>query len=293
MQGKIIKGIGGFYYVQGVDGSVYSCRARGSFRNQKIKPLVGDNVEIQILNEEEKEGNVEQILTRKNQLIRPAVANVDQALVVFAVKDPEPNLNLLDRFLIVMGQQHVPVRICFNKVDLAEASDCERLKNVYAATGYEVCFISTKTGEGIEELKEQLTGRTTVMAGPSGVGKSSLTNLLYPEAGMETGGISEKIRRGKHTTRHSEFFCLGDETYLLDTPGFSSIYLLDLQPEELKDYFPEFAPFEDDCRFLGCVHVGERNCGVKTALQEGKISEERYHNYRLLYEEQKDKRRYS
>ena len=291
MTGKIIKGIAGFYYVDnGTD--VYECKAKGVFRNKKIKPLVGDNVEFTVLSEAEREGNIDKILPRKNELVRPAVANIDQALVIFSITHPEPNLNLLDRFLVMMEVQEVPVKICFNKTDLTGDGERERLGNIYSSAGYPVYFTSTYENSGLDELRVLTEGKTTVLAGPSGVGKSSITNLLFPEAEMETGKISEKIQRGKHTTRHSELFAIGKDTYMMDTPGFSSMYLEELECGNLKDYFPELAAYEEDCKFLGCVHVGEPVCGVKEAVRQGKISESRYANYKLLYQELKDKRRY-
>lgn len=292
MTGKIVKGIAGFYYVDDGDGSVYECKAKGIFRNRKVKPLVGDDVEFSVLDEEEKEGSIEAIFPRKNELVRPAVANIDQALVIFSVTHPEPNLNLLDRFLVMMEVQSVPVNICFNKTDLSGEEERERLGKIYQTAGYPVYFTSTYENQGIDEVRSLIAGKTTVLAGPSGVGKSSLTNLLYPSAAMETGTISEKIERGKHTTRHSELFGIGNGTYMMDTPGFSSMYIENLECGELKEYFPEFAAFEDECRFLGCVHIGEPVCGVKEAVKAGEISESRYDNYRLLYQELKEKRRY-
>lgn len=292
MTGKIIKGIAGFYYVHDRVSKVYECKAKGIFRNRKIKPLVGDDVEFTVLDEKEQTGNIVDILERKNQLIRPAVANIDQAMIVFAVTDPEPNLNLLDRFLITMEMQNVPVVICFNKKDLGTEEKISALRAVYEAAGYLVYLTDAKSGEGLSEIKDLLRGKTTALAGPSGVGKSSLTNEIQPEAGMETGTISEKIKRGRHTTRHSELFFVEQDTFVMDTPGFSSIYVEELKPEELSFYFPEFEPFVPECRFLGCVHVGERECGVKTAVKEGKIAKSRYENYRLIYEELKNKRRY-
>ena len=271
---------------------VYECKAKGVFRNKKIKPLVGDNVEFTVLSEAEKEGNIDKILPRKNELVRPAVANIDQALVIFSITHPEPNLNLLDRFLVMMEVQDVPVKICFNKTDLTGDEERDRLGNIYSSAGYPVYFTSTYENRGLEAVRELTEGKTTVLAGPSGVGKSSITNLLFPEAGMETGKISEKIQRGKHTTRHSELFAIGKDTYMMDTPGFSSMYLEELECGNLMDYFPEFAAYEDDCKFLGCVHVGEPVCGVKEAVRQGEISESRYDNYKLLYQELKDKRRY-
>ena len=292
MTGKIIKGIAGFYYVHDGISNVYECKAKGVFRNKKIKPLVGDNVEFTILDENEQTGNIVDILKRDNELIRPAVANIDQAMIVFAVTDPEPNLNLLDRFLVTMEAQDIPVVICFNKQDLATQEEADKLVSIYEAAGYEVHLTNAKSGEGIEEIRGILRGKTTALAGPSGVGKSSITNEIQPEAAMETGSISEKIKRGKHTTRHSELFFVEAETFVMDTPGFSSMFVENTKPEELQQYFPEFDEFVPDCRFLGCVHIGERECGVKDAVKDGKISSSRYENYRLIYEELKNKRRY-
>ena len=294
MQGKIIKGIAGFYYVNVVESGVYECKAKGIFRKEKKKPLVGDNVEIEVLDEKEKLGNLVRILPRKNELIRPAAANVDQAMVIFAVKQPDPNYGLLDRFLISMEQQQVPTVICFNKQDLAQREEVQKMYHLYADCGYHVLLTSAFKEEGIAQVREILEGKTTVVAGPSGVGKSSLTNLLQEETSMETGEISKKLKRGKHTTRHSQLLAVGENTYLMDTPGFSSLYLEGLEKEELREYFPEFHEFEGQCRFQGCVHVHEPGCLVKEAVEEGKISRQRYENYVSFYEElkEKEKRRY-
>lgn len=294
MQGKIMKGIAGFYYVQTKNG-IYECKAKGSFRNRKLKPFVGDNVKITVLDEENKKGNMEEILERKNFLIRPAVANVDQTLIIFAAAKPDPNLNLLDRFLIMMEQKCVPVVLVFNKSDVAEYEKLAQLAKIYEDCGYQVLKVSALQKEGISEIKEILKGKTSTVAGPSGVGKSSIINLLQSDIHMETGNISEKIERGKHTTRHSELIAIAEDTYIFDTPGFSSLYVTDMEKEELKSFFPEFSQYEDGCKFLGCVHVNEPVCGVKEALKEGKISQSRYDNYKLLYEELKEneKRKYS
>lgn len=292
MTGKILKGIAGFYYVHGADDNLYECKAKGIFRNKNVKPLVGDDVEISILDESGKKGNIDRIFPRKNALVRPLVANVDQALVLFSITHPEPNLNLLDRFLVMMEVQKVPVKICFNKIDLADEEKILFTKNIYKEAGYPVYFTSTYKKKGIGEIRDLIQGKTTVLAGPSGVGKSSLINLICPQADMETGNISEKIQRGKHTTRHSQLFGVGNETYMMDTPGFSSMYIEDMDCGELKDYFPEFNAYEENCRFLGCVHIGERVCGVKDAVENGRINRNRYENYRLLYQELKEKRRY-
>ncbi|HIZ43980.1 MAG TPA: ribosome small subunit-dependent GTPase A [Firmicutes bacterium] len=292
MQGKIIKGIGGFYYVHDGHETVYECRAKGIFRSQGIKPLVGDNVEMDILSREECLGNIAEIFPRKNSLIRPAAANVDQALVIFAVKEPDPNLNLLDRFLVMMGMKEIPCRICFNKADLSSDGSMDHLVSVYEKAGYETYPVSTYTGEGLEKVRTVLRGRTTVMAGPSGVGKSSVMNAVNPGAAMETGAVSEKIKRGRHTTRHTELFWVEDNTFLLDTPGFSSLTPGNLECRELRWYYPEMEKLEGQCRFQGCVHVKEPDCAVKRAVEEGAVSRERYENYLLIYEELKQIKRY-
>ena len=292
MQGKIIKGIAGFYYIYAEDGNIYECKAKGIFRKDNFKPLVGDNVEITVLNEEEKEGSVTSILPRRNSLIRPAVANVDQAFLIFAMENPKPNFLLLDRFLIMMEQQDVPSVICFNKGDLAEPEEQQRLCRIYEDCGYQVIPASIKDGIGVDQIRKVLQDKTTVVAGPSGVGKSSLTNRLQDEICMETGEISKKLKRGKHTTRHSQVIPVEKNTFLVDTPGFSSLYLTDMKEEELRDYFPEFVMYEPQCRFQGCMHIHEPGCAVKKALSEGKISQQRYDNYLALYEELKEKRRY-
>lgn len=292
MQGKIIKGIAGFYYVHTGDGSVYECKAKGVFRKDKQKPLVGDNVELDILDTEKKLGHIASILPRKNELIRPAVANVDQALIIFAVTKPEPNFNLLDRFLILMEQKELPCIICFNKQDLFSDEEKQELSKIYEKAGHMVLFVSALFKQGVEELGELLEGKTTTVAGPSGVGKSSIINCIQPDIQMETGAISEKIERGKHTTRHSEIIPVNETTYLVDTPGFSSLLLFDLEKEELAQFYYEFSEYEPECKFIGCSHTHEPVCGVKEALESGKISSIRYKNYRLLYEELAGKKKY-
>lgn len=292
MEGKIIKGIAGFYYVHVVSHGVYECKAKGIFRKRKIKPLIGDNVEIDILNEDEKIGNIVEILPRKNELIRPAVSNIDQAMIIFAAAEPNPNFNLLDRFLLLMAKQKVPVLICFNKKDIVEQKDLDLLYQTYEKCGYQILFTSTYTKEGVENVANCFRGKTTVLAGPSGVGKSSLMNLLNPEAKMEIGKVSEKIKRGRHTTRHSEIIHVEGSTYVMDTPGFSSIWIDQFEKEEIKDYFIEFQEFEPQCKFQGCLHMNEPICGVKQALEKGLISRIRYENYVNLYEELKEKRKY-
>lgn len=292
MQGKIIKGIAGFYYIHAENGQVYECKAKGAFRKQKIKPLVGDMVRIAVLDEAEHLGNVEEILPRKNELIRPAVANIDMALVIFAAAKPEPNFNLLDRFLCMMEFQNVPVTICFNKTDLVDEEKIEDYRRIYEPAGYRLMSTCTRTGEGVDAVKALLHGKTTTVAGPSGVGKSSLINALQSDVQMQTGVISDKIDRGKHTTRHSEIVPVMEDSYIMDTPGFSSMDVPGFEKEDLWTCFPEFREYEPYCKFQGCSHINEPDCGVKEALAEGKISSVRYENYKLLYEELKNMRKY-
>ena len=292
MTGKIIKGIGGFYYVVCENGITYECKAKGVFRNRKIKPLVGDNVEIEILDEEKNLGNIEDILPRFNWLNRPAVANVDQTVIIFAVSAPAPNFNLLDRFLINMEQHEVPTVICFNKVDLEGFRQSEDICRSYTKSGYEVLFISAESGYGIDVLEAVIKGKTTVFAGPSGVGKSSTLNSLFPDANVQTGGLSEKIQRGKHTTRHSELMFVDDDTYIMDTPGFSSLYTEGIEAEDLKLYFPEIAAYTGTCKFNMCNHISEPGCLVKKAVSDGRISKMRYDDYVMVYNELKEKRKW-
>lgn len=293
MQGKIMKGIAGFYYVQCGNEAIYECRAKGIFRKDNRKPFVGDMVCMEVLDEKEKTGTITELLPRKNKLFRPAVANIDQAAVVFACRDPKPNCNLLDRFLITMEYLDVPVLICFTKSDLADEDGMEELRQIYEAAGYPVCVVSIhKEDEQMHKLKELLAGRVTAFAGPSGVGKSSLLNYLHPDAGMETGAVSEKIKRGRHTTRHSELFYLGNQTFLFDTPGFSSLDFNQMDKEKLELYFPEMGPFLGQCRFHGCTHISEPSCAVKKALLEGKLSASRYENYCSFYKELASVRKY-
>ena len=292
MQGKIIRGIAGFYYVHVVESGVYECKAKGIFRKDGIKPLVGDDVEIEILDEKDMEGNIMQILPRRNDLIRPAVANIDQALVVFAAAKPKPHFQLLDRFLVMMESKEIPAILCFNKSDIVDDAEIASLKEIYENCGYPLLFTSAKEETNIDELKELLRGKTTAIAGPSGVGKSSLINQLQSGVKMETGSISRKIERGKHTTRHSELIVLEDGSYIMDTPGFSSLYVGDMEKEELKYCFPEFSAYEGKCRFNGCSHTHEPGCAVQEAVEEGKIHRMRHEDYTFLYRDLQEKKRY-
>ena len=293
MQGRIVKGIAGFYYVHVEGHGIFECKAKGIFRRDKQKPLVGDYVSLDILSEQEMVGNITDILPRQNALIRPQVANVDQTLLIFALTSPVPNFQLLDKLMLQYIKQDVPIILCFNKEDLVENSDVQAVKEMYSGSGCSVVISSAATGEGIDELKSMLSHKTTTVAGPSGVGKSSIVNSLQGNVYMETGEISRKLERGKHTTRHSEIIPIGDETYIMDTPGFTSYDIIDIEASELPDYYQEFTNYTD-CRFQPCSHTHEPDCSVKQAVISGHINRERYENYVQLYDELKafEKRKY-
>ncbi len=285
MQGKIIKGIAGFYYVN-IDGlGTFECKAKGSFRNVGTKPLVGDDVEIDIIDSEKMLGNVVDIMPRKSQMIRPACANVDQALVIFAAKNPDPNFNLLDRFLIYMESENVPCIIVINKDDLLNANEAQYIQSAYVNAGYHLFFVSAKDQSGTEALMDILDGKTTVVAGPSGVGKSSLINLFCNNEYCETGEISRKTLRGKHTTRHAELMPIKEKTYIMDTPGFTSLDVFGAAKDNLKYFYKEFDEYNDSCRFNNCVHKNEPDCAVKEAVEKGLVSKLRYENYLELLSE--------
>ena len=277
MTGKIIKGIGGFYYVS-AEGKLYTCKAKGICRLENVRPMIGDEVELSVIDADRCEGSIDEILPRRNSLLRPAVSNIDIVLVVQALAKPKLQPYLLDRFLLSMEMRDIPIGIIWNKADL-----CREIPAAYR--DYPGILTSAKTGEGIDAVRACIRGKSAALAGPSGVGKSSITNLLCPEALMETGGISRKIERGKHTTRHSEFFALGEDTFLCDTPGFTSVVFEDIPSDRLKYYFRDFAPYEGKCRFHGCMHLAEPECAVKQALEDGNIAESRYDSYTKIYDE--------
>lgn len=293
INGKIIKGIGGFYYVDTEKG-LYECRARGIFRKNKITPLVGDRVSISVVDEENKKGVVEEIEKRDTELVRPPIANVDKALIVFAIKNPAPNLSLLDRFIVLAEKENLEIVIVFTKVDLdADGELLAELKSIYEVSGYKVIPVSNKLKLNIDKIKEELKENTVVFAGPSGVGKSSLLNEVDKNFELKTGEVSDKIKRGKHTTRHAELLKLECGGMVADTPGFSSLTLDDTDESELKEYFIEFDKY-DDCRFGSrCIHENEPSCAVKEAVENGEISKKRYESYiQLLNEIRSEKRRY-
>ncbi|WP_333637740.1 ribosome small subunit-dependent GTPase A [Tissierella praeacuta] len=290
INGIIVKGIGGFYYVR-TKSDIVECRARGVFREEKLTPLVGDKVRIRI-SDEDNTGYIEEIYPRTSKLLRPPVANITQAIIVMSIKGPDINPWLLDRFIIMAEHENLDIVICINKSDLAEERALD-LKSIYKNIGYKVINTSIVTGEGIDELKELLNNNISVFAGPSGAGKSSLLNTVNENFKLETGNVSFKTKRGKHTTRHIELLELHDNTFVLDSPGFSSLNIDFIEQEiELKNYFREIYKYGDKCRFISCLHKNEPNCEVKKQVEEGNIRKERYENYLLFLEEIKNIRRY-
>ena len=289
MDGKIIKGIGGFYYIKTEEGLI-ECKARGKFRHKDIKPMVGDNVTIKI---ENGKGVIEEIHKRTSELVRPTVANVSLAFIVFAVKNPDINFDLLNKFLVLCEYNNIEVIVCLNKIDLVSEEEREEIKKRINDIGYEVLFINAKQGIGLERLKEKIEGNITVFCGPSGAGKSTLINKLADKEHMETGKVSEKLGRGKHTTRHSELIEVANG-YIVDTPGFSTLEIKDLMDKNsLKYCFPEFSEYNDNCKYRGCLHNKEPKCELKDAVEEGKVNRYRYNFYikslEEIIEEEKNK----
>ncbi len=289
MQGRIVKLLGGLYFVLS-EGKIYECKPKGVFRKKNVKPLVGDFVSLELL--PDGSGLILDVLERRSALIRPEVANADHALLFFAAASPNPSLNLADRFLINMQAYHLPVTVAFNKCDLIDEAEEKRLRDAFAGSGYNVLFLSLKEDIGVREVLSVLKGHTTVMAGPSGVGKSSFVNRALGLDKCETGDISEKIGRGKNTTRHSELMQIDEESWIFDTPGFTSFDVTDIEASDLQHYYPEMAEVFGECRFTGCVHINEPDCAVKEKLKNGGLSAVRYENYKMLYEELKKRRKY-
>lgn len=287
-EGTIIKGYSGFYYVA-CAGELYECSLRGKNRQKKVKFLPGDKVLFRIaerVDDDTRGGAIEELMPRKNELIRPPVANLDQLLILSAMADPVPDLRLIDRLTVFAQWNEVMPVICFNKADLAGDEQRQKLRDIYAPTGFPVVFCSTVTGEGIDDVKALLSGKFSVLAGNSGVGKSSMMNAISDRWQLATGDVSEKLGRGRHTTRHVELFQLDESTLIADTPGFSTLTLPeDIKREELSRLFPEFLHRLSDCRFATCMHKKEPDCAVKDALAQGEIAQSRYDNYLAFLEE--------
>jgi ribosome biogenesis GTPase len=281
MQGVIIKGIGGLYFVK-VNDKVIECSARGKFRYTGLSPVIGDKVEI-ILGSDESKGVIDKIFPRDTEMIRPVVANVTQAFVVFAFKQPDLNMDLLNKFLVLCKYYKLKIVLCLNKLDLVKDVDEELIKEL-ETVGCDIVFLKAKEGEGLESLKTRIKDNISVFCGPSGVGKSTILNSLLGREAMKTGDISKKSQKGKHTTRHSELIEY-EQGFLLDTPGFSSLSLDFIEKEQLQHCFPEFEKHTGDCRFSNCLHYKEPNCRVKEAVEEKEIYSNRYKFYIKTLEE--------
>ncbi len=292
MRGIIIKGIAGFYYVkEDVTGHVFQCKARGLFKKEGLTPAVGDEVVFQHGEGPEDDGLIVEILPRKNQFIRPPIANVDCFVIVMAAAHPRPNLALTDKFLVMAEKSNTEIILCLSKMDLAKHSLAEEIKGIYEPS-YRIAYVSTVTGEGLEDLKRMIKGKRVALAGPSGVGKSTLLNGLVPGAAAETGDISKKTKRGKHTTRHCELFDLGCDTMIFDTPGFTSFEILEADEEELQHLYPELVPFIGRCKYDNCRHLKEPGCAVRLAAEDGRIPWKRYESYKNQLGEIQEKNRY-
>ncbi len=286
LSGVILKGIGGFYYVE-TDAGILECKARGIFRKNNMKPFVGDNVEV-VLPSDNGYASIEEIYPRKNQLIRPPIANIDQLLIISSISNPEPNTVVIDKLIAVAQHNNIEPVVVISKVDLADPAE---LVDVYNLAGVKVVVTSKQDLESHEKIKELLLGKTTALTGNSGVGKSTLLNCIEKNFQVETGEISQKLKRGKHTTRYVELYPLGGGGYIADTPGFSSIDLGRfnmIDKEHLRYSFTDFNPYQNDCKFNSCNHIGEKGCAITVAVHEGKISQSRYDSYLAIYNEIKD-----
>lgn len=283
--GRIIKALSGFYYVHTPEGKTVECRARGIFRKQNISPLVGDYVTFSM---ERGKGMIESIAERKNSFIRPAVSNLDALVILASGANPVTDPFLIDRVAAIAGDRNVPILLCVNKTDLNDGAD---LIAIYRNAGFSVFPTSAETGEGISALREAICGKTVAFTGNSGVGKSSILNRLDEELSIKTGEVSEKLGRGRHTTRHVELYALGEDTYVIDTPGFSSFDTEQMElilKENLQYAFPDFAPYIGQCRYRDCAHLKERDCAVLAALESGEIEKTRHASYVRLYESAKE-----
>lgn len=282
-EGTILKGIGGFYYVRCDKGVIYETHACGRLRREGITPLVGDRVRLTAEND-----SINEVLPRRCAFVRPPVANIDQMIVVLAVLSPKADLRLIDTMLLYSESKSVDAAVCINKSDLDDAEECARIKSIYDRAGYKTIITSAKEGVGERELVSLLKGKISALTGNSGVGKSSLLNYIEQNFSLETGEISKKTERGKHTTRHVELMPLSVGGYVLDTPGFGKIEIPKMAKEEIAAHFPDFAPYKDKCRYSDCAHTAENGCAVVQAVEEGKVSQSRFESYLTFFQELKD-----
>ena len=289
MQGKIIGNISNTYKIK-TENKEYEAYARGKFKNEEIIPVVGDNVEIEVIDEDKGEAIIEKILPRINYVKRPRIANIDQIIFIISTKHPKPDLLMLDKQLAYAQKLGIKAVIILNKIDLEE--NYKPIENLYEKIGYKVIATSAKEKFGIEEVKEVLKNKISVFSGNSGVGKSSIINMIFEEDKTQEGEISQKNKKGKNTTTDTKLYELEKNTYIADTPGFSNFDITEIESSELDKYFIEFKQEIQNCEFIGCTHLKEKNCGIKKALEAGRISKERYDNYCKIYEELKDKEKH-
>lgn len=289
MQGIIIGNVSNTYKIETTE-KIYVAYARGKFKNRDIKPLVGDRVEIEVTDEEKNEAIIEEILPRNNEIKRPKIANIDQIIFIISTKNPKPDLLMLDKQLAYAEKIHVEPIIVVNKCDLKEIY--KSIKELYSKVGYKVIVTSAKQNIGIDELKQVLQNKISVFSGNSGVGKSSIINALFDKEKTQEGEISKKNKKGKNTTTDTKLYKLEKDTYIADTPGFSSFEISEIESTGLDKCFREFVPEIEKCEFVGCTHIKEENCGVKKAMQEGRVSTERYERYCNMYDELKEKEKY-
>ena len=289
MEGLIIGNISNTYKIK-TEKNIYNSFARGKFKNEEIVPLVGDKVEIQITDEEKSEAVIEKILPRKNELKRPKVSNIEQVVFIISIKNPKPDLLMLDKQLAYVENLKIESVIVINKIDLDE--NYKKIQELYTKIGYKVIATSAKQNIGISELKKQLKNKISVFSGNSGVGKSSIINALFEEDKTQEGEVSKKNKKGKNTTTDTKLYELEENTFIADTPGFSSFEISEIESNQLDKNFREFNNEIPNCEFVGCTHIKEENCGIKKAIEENRISKERYERYLKIYEELKDKEKH-
>lgn len=289
MQGKIVGNISNIYQIK-VENNLYKSYARGKLKQEETTPMVGDIVEIKIIEEEKKEAIIEKIMPRKNQIKRPKISNIDQIIFIISIKNPKPDLLMLDKQLAYAETLDIEPIIVINKIDLSDKY--MEIEKIYSEIGYKVIPMSNKENKGIEKLKEKLKGKTNVFSGNSGVGKSSTINALFGENKTLEGEISKKNKKGKNTTTETKLYELDEDTYIADTPGFSSFEITEVESNELDTKFREFKNKIQECEFLGCTHIKEEKCGIKSAIEKGKISKERYERYCKIYDELKEREKY-
>ena len=289
MQGIIIGNISNTYKIK-TDAKIYEAYARGKFKNEEITPLVGDRVEIEITDEENNAAIIEKIMPRENEIKRPKMANIDQIIFIVSTKNPRPDLLMLDKQLAYVEKLKIESIIVINKIDLEDSY--KQIHELYTKIGYKVLVTSAKENQGIEQLKQQLRNKISVFSGNSGVGKSSIINAIFGADKTQEGEISQKNKKGKNTTTDTKLYELEENTYIADTPGFSSFEISEIKSDELDKYFKEFACEIQNCEYVGCTHIKEQNCGIKDAMEAGRISIERYERFCKIYEELKNKEKH-